>query len=63
MGGIHLERKESVFMRVPKVEHLVQDYVGRFAVPAGSLSSWKQMVGERGFEPPTPGPEPDSVIY
>ena len=23
----------------------------------------KMMVGERGFEPPTPGPEPNSILF
>jgi len=26
----------------------------RLEVPAAALTSWKQLVGERGFEPPTP---------
>ena len=44
----------SVFMRVAALEHLVQNHVGWFGVPAAAVNSWKQMVGERGFEPPTP---------
>jgi hypothetical protein len=31
--------------------------------PPPAVSSWKQLVGERGFEPPTPGPEPDCTPY
>ena len=44
----------SVFMRVAALEHLVQNHVGRRWSSRADVSNWKQMVGERGFEPPTP---------
>jgi len=46
--------RTSVFMRVVALELLVQNHVGRFWSSRRCCKRLKILVGERGFEPPTP---------
>jgi len=50
--------------RPMSMQVLAPDHLGKYqTVWLGILHVVDILVGERGFEPPTPGPEPDSEAY
>jgi len=63
-SALTIRRTASLYSCAQHAEaHLAQHKVIGLEDLADAVNSGKELVGERGFEPPPPGPEPDSARY